>query len=1126
MKVGVGYSNNPETIVAGGRAVESAISQAGRTDPCDMVLLFSTAQHDPSVLRETVVSIVGESTPVYGGGAAGVITNEYFGYAGDQIGVACIWLDGVRCEVLTEGGLHESEEATGVRLGQRLAKLGTEPHSPVMLFYDAVDVTNGFRLIMATWLLDGIEKGLGFLPNLSGVGMIGNHACSPTSQWIGNTIGTSNAIALAFSGDIRMDSVIIHGCYPATQYYTVTKAVKQVILEINGEPAIPFIDNLLHSAISPEQYPFFLMFGVNHGDRWGKYVEDDYASRLCVGIDKESNGIIMFEPDMVEGTEFQLMFRTLDLDYIKPRIDKVFDEISDREPVFAVYINCAGRCAGYGGSDMEDAIAIQQTVASRVPLLGLYNGVEIASLGGRPRGLDWTGVFCLFSQSKDGKIDSVQKTESKPNWESRSIQPQPKNPPLDAMVRISEQNAAKVLSLDIASVAMRLELEQKRRGFALLAELAGSLQLNIGDENLFIHVAKRINAALNMQRTIVLEKNANGFFSASVLQGYSASEKAAFAGKHIDVPVELLIPLVPVFVTGGDSADRFKGFRELLSLPYFISSPVMLQGEVYAVLITGRLVEVPPYLVRLSRSDVETLQALCAFLASVLAGQHLIAAEERNQIMVDALPLACVFWDENGNLTDCNQAALSLFELPEKEEFLRRFLTMEPEAQPDGCCEATMEDNHPVKQAFMSGSTRFNWLHLTATGMLLPVEATLIRVPKGEDYTVVGYIRDLRDQDAAAKYAKAKNEFLASVSHEIRTPMNAIQAMARVAGKIENLDENQRTLINQGVQSVKLLTSAIETILDFSTLDSGQLSLESVEFSVKDLVEDVIEMIRQDADEKLLYLRTSIASDVPAAVLGDSVRLQQVLFNIAVNAVKFTDTGGVEVHVQRELHDHESEVSLKFEVRDTGMGIAEAQMVDLFKPLFSGDTAYTRKHGGLGMGLAVSNSLVTLMGGRLTCESRLGEGSVFSIHITFSTVEPKESHEEFNKELLRGMRVLVAEDNKINQMIIKELLSSAGVEVTMANNGIEALEFLQKNIFDLVLMDIQMPEMDGLTATTQIRSDPRFDNLPVLAMTANVGAEHLAESKAAGMNAHLAKPIDVNKLYSTLKKWKLKKNSI
>ena len=1134
MKVGVGYSDNPDTNAAGVQAVEMAIRQAERTDPCDIVLLFSTAKHDQWILREAVASVVGESVPILGGGAAGIITNEYFGYAGDQLAAACLWLDGVGCEVLIEGGLKESEKETGVRLGRRLAELGTTPDSPVMLFYDALDCEEGVRMLMATWLLEGIEQGLGFFPDLTGAGFMGDHACTPTSQWIGEGISKYNAIALAFSGDIRIDSVIMHGCRPATGYYTVTKAHGPVILEINGKPAIQFIDNLLDSAIAPEEYPFFLIFGINHGEQWGEYDEDYYASRLCLGIDKESGGIVMFEPDMVEGTEFQLMYRALDLNYIKPKIDRMFDELDGRKPVFAVYIDCAGRCSGYDGVDMEDAPVIQETVAGRVPVLGLYTGVEIASIGGRPRGLDWTGVFCLFSQSENVNGDNSVKAISKPVWNTSAPCSHSKEIPVEAMTRLAEQNTAKLLALHLGSISIRHELEQKRRGFSLLAELAVSLRHNASYESVFIPTAKRINSALNMQRTVVLVKNAEGLFTAEVSQGYLTKEKAEFAGKHVDVPAEFLDPDCPVLVTGADSSDRFKDLRKLLGLPYFVSAPVILQDEVIAILITGRLGEMHPYLVRLSHSDVETVQAISALLASVLAGQRLAAAEERNRIMVDAMPMCCTFWDENGNQTYCNQATLSLFELSSKKEYLELFHKLSPEYQPDG--RHSMEAvRKMVRKAFITGRAKMTWMHQTPDGKLIPTEITLIRVPKGENYIVVGYVSNLSDQEAAQKkmneareiadrYIKEKNDFIASVSHEIRTPMNAIVAMARIAEKYKDLNENQQNIIDQGVRSTKLLISAVETILNFSKLDSGQMALEIGEFSVRKLVEDVGGMVRGDAEEKLLSFRISTDPDIPELLIGDSLRLQQALLNIVMNAVKFTDKGSVSVYAFSDKPTPDGKVLLTFEVRDTGVGINEEKQADLFKPMSAGDTAYTRKYGGIGMGLSISKSLATLMGGEISCESQLGEGSVFKMTIPFTMPEEKsstvkETAETHNWDALRGLRVLVAEDNSINQMIMEELLTSVGIEVTLAENGIRTLEILQKEKFDIVLMDIQMPEMDGLTATAQIRTDYSYDDLPILAMTANSGAEHMEESMKAGMNDHLTKPVDVKQLYNALIKW-------
>jgi signal transduction histidine kinase len=338
-----------------------------------------------------------------------------------------------------------------------------------------------------------------------------------------------------------------------------------------------------------------------------------------------------------------------------------------------------------------------------------------------------------------------------------------------------------------------------------------------------------------------------------------------------------------------------------------------------------------------------------------------------------------------------------------------------------------------IKNVFITGDARLNWTHLTKDGEQFPAEVTIIRIPRGEDYILASYIRDLRGQkaaqEAADRYAKAKNEFLASVSHEIRTPLNAITAMAHIAGESGGLNENHQNIISQGMRSVKLLTSVIETILDFSRLDSGNLYLETVEFSIQELIDDISNMVRNNVMEKSLSFSASVDPGVPEKVLGDFTRLQQALLNIVINAIKFTETGSVEIHVSGKQNQQENvhaagTVSLIFEVRDTGIGITEEQRHELFKPLFTGDASYTRKYDGMGMGLPVSNGLIQLMGGEITCESTPGQGSTFRIIITLAVPENKTAktetiQETTDAEILRGMRVLVAEDNDINQMIIE-----------------------------------------------------------------------------------------------------------
>ena|GEM_PF-539519 len=653
MQVSVGYSDIPDSAAAGKQVAEEAIRMSGRKEVCDLVLLFCTTRHNQHILREAVSSVLGSTVPIYGGGTVGVITNDVYGYAGDQVGIACIWLDGVRCDVFSEGGLLGNEENTGFLLGQKLQKFGIKPETPVMLFYDAISRTDdgGIRLNMATWILAGLEKALGFLPDLTGAGLMGDHACGLTSQYIGETIAKQQAMALSFGEDIRIDSVIMHGCRPASPYYTVTRADGPVILEINHKNALSFMDELLGSAIRPEQYPFFLLFGINYGERFGEYDESSYASRLCLGIDHERGGIIMFEPDMVEGTEFQLMFRSLELDYMKPKIESVFDRLDGREPVFALYIDCAGRCAGYGGVDIEDALTVQQAIAGRVPLLGLYTGVEIASVDGRPRGLDWTGVLCLFSKggsaASEKRFSPAMKSETEqPKRHSlsgagslgeASIAPESASDEssmtLEALRKLSEQNAAKILALDTQTITLRYELELKRRGFQLISELAVSLRQTDDYESLFFKLAQRINVALNMEKTILLLSKGAQNFAPVVMQGFTVEEKKLL-GETVSIPKELL-GYNPVIVTAEDAPERFASLRSQFNLPFFIASSVFVQGEVVALLLTGRMVEQPPYLSRLGKSDLETVHAITELLATVFV--HLRLHDVTHKAKTDGL---------------------------------------------------------------------------------------------------------------------------------------------------------------------------------------------------------------------------------------------------------------------------------------------------------------------------------------------------------------------------------------------------------------------------------------------------------------------------------------------------------
>lgn len=395
---GVGASEESDSFSAGANATRQALNRAG-LDRCDLVLIFSTSKHDPQKIRDGVRSIAGPDARITGGYAVGIITNDFLSYGGYEVGVAVFRSQTYEFTMHTAGDLPCNEEAVGRALGATLTASNVLPEDPLLLFYDSVDRTSGkMRLNMATPLLAGIAQTAPQLTNLAGAGFCGDMRSLPTHQWFDDQVLEHKAIALSFSGGLQMHSRIIHGCAPSSSYRTITAADGPAVLEIDGKPALDAIAEMIGSDIPVEEYGFFVTLGVNHGDKWGDYEESQYTNRLCLKVDRERGALIMFEPDLVEGTEIQLMRRSIDLTYIGAAVEGMLSEIaaSGRTPRFALYIDCAGRAAAYSGSDEEEALEVQRSL-EQIPLLGFYSGVEIAPVNGVPRPLDWTGVLCIFS---------------------------------------------------------------------------------------------------------------------------------------------------------------------------------------------------------------------------------------------------------------------------------------------------------------------------------------------------------------------------------------------------------------------------------------------------------------------------------------------------------------------------------------------------------------------------------------------------------------------------------------------------------------------------------------------------------------------------------------------------------
>ena len=383
-------------------------------------------------------------------------------------------------------------------------------------------------------------------------------------------------------------------------------------------------------------------------------------------------------------------------------------------------------------------------------------------------------------------------------------------------------------------------------------------------------------------------------------------------------------------------------------------------------------------------------------------------------------------------------------------------------------------------------------------------------------------------KEAAIAASLAKSEFLANMSHEIRTPMNGVLGMLQLVQDTP-LTEEQRDFITTARASAEALLHLLNDILDFSKIEAGRLDLDKAPFELRSLILTLVKGFSVITNDKQIELTTAIADDVPRVLVGDALRLRQILANLVGNAIKFTEQGGICVAVKTQAQRAE-QVTLLFSVADTGVGVASDKLASIFDAFVQADTSVTRRFGGTGLGLTISARLVAMMGGRIWVESTLGQGSTFYFTAVFELASalpgdqtpPPESGASVTMPAANSdagaatphLRILLAEDNAVNQKLAVRLLTKQGYAVTVANNGREALDALAQADYDVVLMDVQMPEMDGLEAVRQIRQREHGQphHLPVIAMTAHAMQGDRERCLEAGMDDYVSKPIKVDEL--------------
>ena len=552
------------------------------------------------------------------------------------------------------------------------------------------------------------------------------------------------------------------------------------------------------------------------------------------------------------------------------------------------------------------------------------------------------------------------------------------------------------------------------------------------------------------------------------------------------------------------------------------------QGYRYPVLLSG---------VRIARSDGK--EFIWSVIQNVtqqkLVQQEFAKAKEEAEMNAFRLRLAnnsagigVWEWDLVDNALIWDSWMYKLYGITE-HQFSGAYEAWAQSVHPDD-----IEDAKERLSSAVSGTgeynPRFRVVHPNGNIRIMQASAEVIRNEKGEPLKVIGVNYDVTDQvnainnlqrakKAAENANQAKNEFLANMSHEIRTPMNAILGGLQLLRK-KTIPANSRILLDNAVSSAQSLLTIINDILDFSKIAENKLDLENQPFSLIQVIESVQFDVYTLANDKGIYFETIIDEDFSDGWMGDIVRVKQVLLNLVSNAVKFTEQGGIKIDVGNT--NFKDRMALSITIIDTGIGMSKEVQERIFDRFAQADTSTTRKFGGTGLGMAITINLIKMMGGTIDLYSTEGKGTTVKVILPLAatdefTVSETKPQKILLPPSLADKKILIAEDNEINQVIIQTMLADTKAKLISVEDGEQAFAAAQKIDFDLILMDIQMPKMDGVEAQQKIRATR--PNIPIIALTANVMASDIQTYLDKGFKAHIGKPIDMNTLFGLLAKY-------